>query len=205
MTTKKIMRLKPQQALSVLLVEDVIDKYSELKMAILKLNHHISDTLNCGEKLAKKCAQIMPKILIIHTNSVDSYLLKELAKIDQLSPLPVIIFATQETPSLIQSAVKVGVSTYIINGFETQRLASVITVAQERFKDRQLLRNELQQTKIQLANRKIVERAKGFVMQQKNISEQEAFNMLRKIAMNNGHSLATVAKNVIEVSELLHE
>jgi response regulator NasT len=202
--TKATMQLKPQNEMSILLVEDVVNKHSALKMALLKLNYRNSEQISSEAKLAEKCTQFSPDILIIDTEALTAYTLKELAIIDHLSPLPVIIFTAQETPSLIQSAIKVGVSTYIINGFETHRLTSVITVACERFKDRQILRNELKQTKTQLANRKIVERAKGCIMQQKQMSEQEAFTMLRKMAMNNGHSLATVSKDVIELSELLN-
>jgi len=203
-TTKATIQLKPQKEMSILLVTDESHKQSTLKSALLKLNYRVSEQIIHDAKLAKKCMQLLPDILIIKTNSLSAFTLKELATIDQVSPLPIIIYNAQEKQSLIHSAIKVGVSVYIINGFEPLRLASVITVATEKFADRQLLRNELEQTKTQLANRKIVERAKGYIMEQKQMSEQEAFTMLRKMAMNNGHSLTTVCKDVIELSELLN-
>lgn len=205
MTAKTTIQLKPQKEMSILLVEDKVSHRSELKQALLSLGYVISEQINSKDKLSEKCAQFHADVLIIQTDLLTAHTLKELAVIDQLAPLPVLIFTMQETQSLIQMSIKVGVSAYIVNEIQTHRLSPLITVACERFKERQLLLDELQQTKTQLANRKIVERAKGFVMQQKNISEQEAFKMLRNIAMNNGHSLATVAKNVIEVSELLSE
>ena len=79
---------------------------------------------------------------------------------------------------------------------------SIISVANERFKDVQALRNELKQTKIQLESRKLVERAKGYIMEQKSISENEAYGELRKMAMDQGNSLAMVARNIIDVCEL---
>lgn len=204
MTTKATIQSQPPKERSILLVTDESDKQSTLKAALLTQNHKVSEQISLEAKLAKKCMQLLPDLLIIKTNSLTAFTLKELATIDQVSPLPVIIYNAQEKQSLIHSAIKVGVSVYIVNGFEPQRLASVITVAIEKFADRQLLRNELEQTKTQLANRKIVERAKGYIMEQKQMSEQEAFTMLRKMAMNNGHSLTTVCKDVIELSDLLN-
>lgn len=204
MNTVQINQVKPQGAMSVLLVEDLVNNSSELKQALLNLDYCISEQISSRCKLSEKCAQYHPDILIISTHAPTTNTLKELAVIDQLAPLPVLIFATQGTASLIQTSIKAGVSAYVVNEIKAHRLNSLITVACERFKERQLLRDELEQTKTQLANRKLVERAKGFIMQQKKISEQEAFSMLRKMAMNNGHSLATVSKNVIEVYQLLN-
>jgi response regulator NasT len=67
----------------------------------------------------------------------------------------------------------------------------------------QSLRNELKQAKTQLQGRKYIDRAKGLIMHQKNISEDEAYKQLRKMAMDQSTSLADVAKNIIDVCELL--
>ena len=205
MNTKKTTQIKTPQEMSILLVEDLIDENSEFKQTLLTLGYSITGQIDSECKLSDKCARYQADLLIIRTKTLTTNTLKELSFIDQLSPLPVLIFTTQEAPSLIHSSIKAGVSAYVFDEIPTHRLTSLIYVACERFKERQILRNELEETKTQLANRKTVERAKGFIMQQKKISEQEAFTMLRKMAMNNGHSLAVVAKNVIDVSELLTE
>ena len=205
MNAKKTIQIKSPQEMSILLVEDLLDDNSEIKKTLIALGYKISEQISSECKLSEKCARYDADILIIRSQSLTPKMLKELTFIDQLSPLPVLIFTTHEAQSHIHTSIKAGVSAYIIDEIPTHRLTSLITVACERFNERQSLRNELEETKTQLANRKTVERAKGFIMQQKKISEQEAFTMLRKMAMNNGHSLATVAKNVIEVSELLTE
>lgn len=196
-------QVKPRDKRSVLLVADLVNNSAELIQALAALNYCISAQISSRCKLTEKCAQYLPDILIISAHSPSPDTLKELARLDQLAPLPVLIFAMQDSLPLIQAAIKAGVSAYVVNEIQPHRLNSLITVACERFKERQLLRDELQQTKTQLVDRKLIERAKGFIMQQKGMNEQDAFNLLRKMAMNNGHSLATVSKNVIEVYQLL--
>lgn len=192
-----------QLEMSILLVEENINSRSELKKALLNYDYKISSHINISDNLLEKSKQGTHDILIIKTNSPSKKTLQTLTEINQLAPLPMIIFAQQDEPLLIQASIEAGVSAYVVNDTQPQRLKSIITVACERFKQSQSLRNELEQTKSQLESRKLIERAKGFIMQQKNISEQQAFNMLRKMAMNNGHSMAIVSKNVIDVHELL--
>jgi len=198
--TKQVKSVHKQ---SVLLVEDDIINYSELKQALIELNYQVTGHINSTQKISEQCIQTLPNFLILNTHAPTKEILKELTYIDQLTPLPILVFAKQDTQSLIQSSIKAGVSAYIVNQIQPTRLNSLIAVACERFKQRQLLVKELKQTKNQLADRKIVERAKGYVMQQKNITEQQAFSLLRKMAMDNGQTLATVSKNVTDVYDLL--
>ncbi len=143
------------------------------------------------------------EVLILVTDSPSEQVLKDLAEVNQLLPLPIIIFSENESPNVIQQAIKSGVSAYVVNEMFPQRLQSIISVANERFKAVQSLRNELKQAKTQLESRKYIDRAKGLIMEQKSISENEAYSTLRKMAMDQGCSLATVSKNIIDVCQLL--
>lgn len=201
----------PEQQSSVLLVEmdnkinlraninGDKEQFSVLKQALLDLNYEVTDFIDDAVILSEVCAQHFPDILIINTHAPCPKLLKELASINKLSPLPVLLFAKQETQLLIKSSIKAGVSAYIVNDTRPERLKSLINVACERFHQHQALLKELKQTKSQLADRKIVERAKGYIMKQKSISEQEAFTLLRNMAMNNGQTIAQVSHNIISV------
>ncbi|WP_025563419.1 ANTAR domain-containing protein [Psychromonas sp. SP041] len=206
-------QFKSKQKNSVLLVEEVktiefiIDgkkdnnqyQNTSLKQSLIDLNYNVIHCVSNSALLSKQCLQHLPDILIINTNEPSAEILKEISNINKLTPLPVLVFATQETPSLIKSSIQAGVSAYIVNDIQPSRLNSLITVACERFKEHQLLVQELQRTKNQLADRKIVERAKGYIMQQRKMTEQEAFTLLRKMAMNNGQTLAEVSNNIITV------
>ena len=146
-----------------------------------------------------------PTLLVLATDFPSNSTLQSLAEISQLLPLPIVIFAENDSPSVIQHAIKAGVSAYVVHEILPQRIKSIISVANERFKEMQALRNELKQTKAQLESRKLIERAKGYIMQQKQISEGEAYSALRKMAMDQGTPMAMVAQNIIDVCALLEE
>tara|TARA_R110001592_G_scaffold226749_14_gene482967 strand:- start:8044 stop:8745 length:702 start_codon:yes stop_codon:yes gene_type:complete len=200
---------------SVLLVEDVIMSSSAFKIALQDLGYLISEHIQANDfnelKLKpnnqhsnknKIDPPLLCDLLIINTTSPSESLLVILDKIDQIAPLPVILFTKNKTDNVINVSIQAGISAYIVDDLNPTQLSHLMTVAEAQFKQRQSLRSELQKTKTQLANRKIVERAKGYLMQQKSITEQDAFVLLRTMAMNNGQTLATVSQHVTDVYSL---
>ena len=94
-------------------------------------------------------------------------------------------------------------SAYVVDGLSSERVKPVLEIAIARFEQEQSLRAELTKTKSQLEERKTIERAKGIIMKSRNLSENEAYKALRKLAMNRNQRLIDVASDVISVSELL--
>jgi len=189
--------------LSVLLIEDKKVNRSPLKKALIDFSYQVSKHLSFDDNIITQIELCNPDILILATDLPSDKILKDLAEINQMLPLPIIIFAEHDSPNVIQNAIKAGVSAYVVHEILPQRINSIISVANERFKEVQRLRNELKQAKTQLEARKLIERAKGYIMQQKKIDENEAYGTLRKMAMDQGAPLAEVAKNIIDVCELL--
>ena len=187
---------------NVLLIEELQNRSSILKKTLLEFGYNIAQHVPLNTDLMEQVNKFQPDMLILATDQPSPELLKKLAEINQLLPLPIIIFAENDSPNLIKGAIKAGVSAYVVSEIIPQRLNSIISVANERFKAEQALRNELQQTKNQLESRKYIEKAKGIIMEQKQLNEQNAYNLLRKMAMDQGNSLASVAKNIIDVHAL---
>ena len=202
MTMNKLLN-KKNERISVLLIEERGKSNSPLRNALVDFNFKITKQLSFKDNIIKEIELCNPSILIVATDLPSDKMLKDLAEINQLLPLPIIIFAENDSPNVIQVAIKSGVSAYVVHEVLPQRIKSIISVANERFKSVQALRDELKHTKNQLEGRKYIERAKGYIMQQRKISEHEAYADLRKMAMNQGSPLATVAKNIIDVCELL--
>lgn len=187
---------------NVLLIEDE-HRGSILKKTLREFEYHISHHAPLHTDIMEQVNQFQPDMLILATDEPSEALLKTLAEINQLLPLPIIIFAENDSPNLIKGAIKSGVSAYVVSEIIPQRLNSIISVANERFKSEQALRNELKRAKDQLESRKFVEKAKGIIMEQKQLNEQQAYTLLRKMAMDQGNSLAIVSKNLIDVHALL--
>ena len=196
-------KLSENKILSVLLLEEETANRSMLKKALLDFDYHVTKHISFTDNIIDQIELCQPDVLVLSTESLTSKTLKDLAEINQILPLPIVIFSENDSPNVIERAIKAGVSAFVVHEVLPQRLKSIISVANERFKAMQRLRNELTQAKTQLESRKLIERAKGLIMQQKKISENEAYKTLRTMAMNQGTSLAIVAKNIIDVCEVL--
>jgi response regulator NasT len=96
-----------------------------------------------------------------------------------------------------------GVSAYVVAGLQAERIKPVLDVAMARFNQEQKLRAELSDTKHKLAERKLLERAKGLLMKRHGLSEDEAYQKLRHLAMNKNLKLSEVAQRILDVEDLL--
>jgi len=90
-----------------------------------------------------------------------------------------------------------------VDDLQPKRLVSIINIALARFEQHQHLVQELTETKNKLEQRKILDKAKGILMQQKSITEQDAYALIRKMAMDKGEKLEKVAQNIIDVFSML--
>jgi response regulator NasT len=123
--------------------------------------------------------------------------------ISQDTPRPIVMFSADGNTEKIREAVRAGVSAYVVDGLAAQRVQPILDVAIARFEALQSLRNELEDTQLQLADRKRIDRAKGILIKQKNLSEEQAYQWLRKMAMDENLKLAEVADQVIRAAKLL--
>ena len=190
--------------LKVLLVDDTPDRASALKEALSCMSGvEVACTLESPLELLRRVAEHAPDIVLIDTESPSRDVLEQLAAVSTSAPRPVVMFTGDSHDEAIRAALKVGVSAYIVDGIAPGRLDPIMRVAIERFVSDQQLRAELEDTRSRLAERKLVERAKGILMKQRGTTEDEAFALLRSHAMQRGIRLGEAAQQVIDVSSLL--
>ena len=121
----------------------------------------------------------------------------------QDEPRPVVMFVDRTDPGATQAAMEAGVAAYVVEGLSPSRVRAVIDVAVARFQSHQALRAELAEVRSALHERKLVERAKGLLMQTRKMSEEDAYRTLRRLAMDQGKRLVDVAANVVAMEKLL--
>ena len=102
-----------------------------------------------------------------------------------------------------KAAVEAGVSAYVVDGLQAERIKPVIDTAIARFQVLRQMRTELAETRRALEERKVIDRAKGLLMKAKGISEDEAYALLRNTAMNQNRRVAEVAEALVTASGLL--
>jgi response regulator NasT len=103
----------------------------------------------------------------------------------------------------VKDAVAAGVTAYIVAGLAPERIRPILDVAMARFQHEQELRRELADARSELQERKVIDRAKGLLMQRQGLSEKEAYDKLRKSAMDRGLKLGEVAQRILDVADLL--
>jgi response regulator NasT len=141
-------------------------------------------------------------VVIFNIDSPKKYF-QDIQYVNQKQPLPIIIFASDDTTDTINRIAKAGVSAYVINGLEAGRINSIINIAMARFKEQQGLKIELEKIKTKLEERKLIDRAKGILIKTRGFTEDDAYHTLRKLAMARNIAIGEMAKNVIAMAELL--
>jgi len=112
------------------------------------------------------------------------------------------MFSDNRDSDYIRQAVRAGISAYVVDGLDQARVIPIVEVALARFREFEALRKELAETRDQLADRKIIERAKGILMKQHGITEDKAYNALRKAAMDRNQKIGEIARTLIAIQEL---
>jgi len=190
--------------LKVLLVDDTPGRASALKRALSAMEGvEVTCTLETPLELLQRVAEHRPDIVLIDTESPSRDVLEQLAAVSSSAPRPVVMFTDDAEGDAIRASLKAGVSAYIVDGISGKRLAPIMRVAMERFEADQQLRAELEDAKLRLEERKLVERAKGILMKQRDASEDEAYALLRSLAMQRGIRLGEAARQVIDIASLL--
>ncbi len=156
-----------------------------------------SITLNLLDSLP----QLQPDVIVIDADSPDRDTLENVCMISRDQPHPIVLFTDDDDEAKITQAIRAGVTSYVVKGIAPERIKPILQVAMLRFAEHQTLRQDLASAQNQLAERKLIERAKGIVMQQKNMSESAAYNLLRKMAMERNAKLADIAAQVVDLAQ----
>jgi response regulator NasT len=189
--------------LNILLVDDEAVRAAMVEEALMAEGHRVICRLTSPASLNQMVARHQPDVVIIDMESPDSDTLKSMALLNRENPRPVVFFADQHDSSMLQAALKAGVSAYVVDGLVPERVEAIIEVAIARFDAFQSMRQELDKARNQLTERKRIERAKGLLMKHQDCDEEQAYRMLRKLAMDRGQRIADVAGNVIDILDRL--
>jgi response regulator NasT len=189
--------------LRVILVDADPERTVSLAEALAGQDCEVVARLGPEGDLAEQVRSLRPDVIVIDMDSPRRDTLESMRAIHRDQPRPIVMFVDDDDPGLIDQAIRAGVSAYIIDGLDAKRVRPILDVAVARFREQQALRDELEKTKAVLSERKVVERAKGILMEQRGLSEDEAYRQLRKLAMDQNKRLVEVAENLIAFAKLL--
>jgi response regulator NasT len=174
-----------------------------LRIGLLESGYDIVASLPADIFLPERIAQIQPDMIIIDSESDARDVLEHIVIATRDEPRPIVLFTDDQDRTSMDAAIDAGVSAYIVAGLQAERVKPVLDVALARFRRERRLLGELSDTRRQLADRKLVERAKGLLMAKSGLTEDQAYQKLRSMAMNRKLKLAEVAQRVLDVEDLL--
>lgn len=201
-----------------LVVNDQNDAYAitqaersrSLRIGLLENGFNLVASLPADVFLTERLAQLQPDMIIVDAESEARDALEHVVMATRNARRPIVMFTNDNDTSHVKDAVAAGVSAYIVAGLSSERIRPILDVAMARFQHEQALRQELNATKTELGelnaelkDRKVIDRAKGLLMQRQGLSEQAAYEKLRKAAMDKSLKLAEVAQRMLDVMDLL--
>jgi len=174
-----------------------------LRIGLLEAGYNLVATLPADPFLTERLAQLQADLVIVDAESDARDALEHVVMATRDARRPIVMFTSDEDTSHVGEAVAAGVTAYIVDGLAPERIRPILAVAMARFRHQEALLAELDSTRGELQDRKLIERAKGILMQRQSLGEPEAHARLRKAAMNKGVKLADMARQVIDMAELL--
>lgn len=192
-----------QTPLRVLLIDDGAHRVGQIRDELTEQGYTVVGVVDSAVAIHDTVLRLQPDVVIVDAESPSRDTLEHLATISSTSPRPVVVFSEDPAQAPMRQALQAGVSAYVIAGLQPQRLAPVLQVAIARFEQERALREQLDEAQMQLAERKLVERAKGLLMQEVGLSEEQAHRHLRKLAMDRGQRLGQVAERIVAAHDLL--
>lgn len=177
-----------------------------IRLELIRLRCQLVDVLDLVAEpaaLGDALQRLAPELLLIDCEQPTSELLAQLGAAQLLRPRPVLLVAEQMAPEQMRAALRAGASALQLAGLPPQRLGALLQLALARFEHDQALQRDLRHTQTQLAERKLVERARGILMREQGLDEEAAFQRLRQLAMDGGQTMASVALRLIDADQLL--
>jgi len=147
--------------------------------------------------------RIAPDVVLMDLGSPSRDTLEEMLAVSRALARPIAMFVDQSDEDMIGAAIDAGVSAYVVDGLRKDRVKPILDLAIRRFNAFARMQTELDEAKTALAERKTIDRAKTILMESRQLSEADAYALLRTTAMNQGRRIADVAEALITASSLL--
>ena len=191
------------QNLRILVVEPDPERAREIIDALKDAGWSDVKALAQMSALDRTVKEFVPDIVLIDLANPDRDTLEHISYATETSKRAVALFVDQTDDILTQAALSAGVSAYVVDGLKMERIKSVLETAIVRFKIMRQIQSELDAAKQALEDRKTIDRAKGILMRQRDMSEDDAYNLLRTTAMRQNRKVIDVAHALVTAADLL--
>jgi response regulator NasT len=200
------MALLPRMAardLSILIIDENRIRASIIEEGLREAGHHRVALLHDVNEVARTIGATSPDVVVIDLENPNRDRLEHFFSLSRAIQRPIAMFVDRSDGAMIEAAVEAGVSAYVVDGLKKERVKPILDMAISRFNAFSRLNRELEQARSELEDRKIIDQAKAILMRTKNISEADAYALLRRTAMNQNRKIVDIAQGLVTAAGLL--
>jgi len=191
------------QVLRVLVIDENQIRAAIIKSGLIEAGYSHVTVIHELMGMARHIELSAPDVIVIDLENPNRDLLETVFTLSRSVKRPIAMFVDKSDEGSIEAAVDAGVSAYVIDGLRKERVKPIMDLAISRFKAFSRLERELEDVRHQLEDRKVIEAAKGIIMKTKDVSEEEAYRILRNTAMNQNQRIYEIANSLVTASKLL--
>lgn len=188
---------------TVLVVDQDAERGASTRRLLIEQGYAVADVVQDAAELADTRAHAGADTILIYASLGDTTFLEVLRETPMEQRRPTILITEDGSTEAIYAAVAAGVNACVVVGVNGNRVRSAIDLAKANFSNTRGLREELDEARTALRERKTIERAKGIIMRERGLSEDDAYALLRNRAMQRGVRLFAIAEMVNEAAEVM--
>ncbi len=189
--------------LSILVIDENRIRASIIEAGLRDAGHQRVTTVHDVTGIATRIAEVEPDVIVIDLENPNRDMLENMFQLSRAVKRPIAMFVDKSDSASIEAAVDAGVSAYVVDGLRKERVKPILDMAISRFNAFSRMARELEEARSELEGRKIIERAKGILMKSRKLSEDDAYALLRKTAMNQNRKISEIAQSLVTAAGLL--
>lgn len=196
---------EPMPRLRILVAEDEALIGMALRTQLTAMGHEVVAVARSGDRAVELAQRLRPELIFMDIKMPEMDGLEAARQIiEAVGPVPILITTAYCDDELSRRAAEAGVMAYLIKPITEESLEPTMRVALARFQELQLLRHQVTDLQDALETRKLVERAKGILMERLGLTEREAFRRLQQESNRQSRKLRDVAQAIVTADEVLH-
>lgn len=189
--------------LSILIIDENRIRASIIEEGLREAGHTRVAVLHDVNEVARTIEASQPDVVVIDLENPQRDRLEHFFSLSRAINRPIAMFVDRSDGAMIEKAVEAGVSAYVVDGMRKERVKPILDMAISRFNAFSRLTRELELARSELEDRKIIDQAKTILTRTRGLSEQEAYALLRKTAMNQNRKIVDIAQSLITAAALL--
>lgn len=188
---------------SVLVIDDNPVRAAIIEAGLREAGHDRVTVVTDVTGIAGRIAALEPDVIVIDLENPNRDMLENMFQLSRAVKRPIAMFVDRSDGASIERAIEAGVSAYVVDGLRRERVKPILDMAVIRFNAYSRLERELEDARSALQSRKVIDQAKGLLMRSRGLSEEDAYALLRKTAMNQNRKISEVAQSLVLAADML--